>query len=430
MSVSIQVYRCRIGSFQAASRSQCRTRRSPACTTPTSQCPGWAWSTFLILVLASFQLLQLQSLPSPSYREYIPKYSDSRSTLPTWAWSSPASSWTGLHSSPSRIVQVRHNVAVKPFLSSKDWNFLAKMVQRNRSQRGHGIKLIHWNKGPSFLANKHHEIEDSWKPHVFGLSEANLKRGHDQSLVQHQDYDLHICDTLNNPELGISRIVVYCHKSLVVKRRRDLEDNNISAIWLEIGLPRQKKILHCQAYREWQHLGQADNLSGKIAAQLQRWESFLSKCELALMEGKEVVVMMDANLDFLKWDRDDLPPSDSTSKLKPLITKLFNQIFPYGVSQLVKSATRTWPGQADSGLDHIYSNKPEKLSDVHSEFMGGSDHRLLKVVRFSKSLKRSARYVRKRCFKNFKPEEFIQAVRQLSWYSLYLCQDVNQASQI
>ena len=140
--------------------------------------------------------------------------------------------------------------------------------------------------------------------------------------------------------------------------------------------------------------------------------------------------MIDANLDFLKWNRDDLPASDSTSKLKPLITKLFNQIFPYGVSQLVKSATRTWPGQADSGLDHIYSNKPEKLSDVHSEFMGGSDHRLLKVVRFSKSLKRSARYVRKRCFKNFKPEEFIQAVRQLSWYDLYLCQDVNQASQI
>ena len=148
------------------------------------------------------------------------------------------------------------------------------------------------------------------------------------------------------------------------------------------------------------------------------------------MEGKEVVVMMDANIDFLKWCRDDLPASDSTSKLKPLIKLLFDKIFPYGVSQLVKTATRTWPGQTDSGLDHIYSNKPEKLSEVHSEFMGGSDHRLLKIVRFSKSLKRSARYVRKRCFKNFNPEEFIQAVKQLSWYDLYLCQDVNQASQM
>ena len=232
---------------------------------------------------------------------------------------------------------------------------------------------------------------------------------------------------ISNPDLGMSRIVVYAHKSLVVKRRPDLEDNPSQ---LEIGLPNQRKILHCQAYREWQYLGQADNMSGSIAAQLHRWEIFIAKWELALQEGKEVVVMMDANLDFLKWARDDLPVSDSTNRLKPLIDLLFTKIFPYGVSQLVKTATRSWAGQPDSGLDHIYSNKPEKLSDVHSEYSGGSDHKLLKIVRYTKSLKRSARYVRKRCFKNFNAEKFIQAVRQLSWYDLYLCQDVNQATKI
>ena len=73
------------------------------------------------------------------------------------------------------------------------------MVNGNRSQRGHGIKLLHWNKGPSFLINKHQEVETivaDHKPHVLGLSEANLKREHDQSLVQHQDYILHTCDTI------------------------------------------------------------------------------------------------------------------------------------------------------------------------------------------------------------------------------------------
>ena len=209
-----------------------------------------------------------------------------------------------------------------------------------------------------------------------------------------------------------------------------MEDNAISAIWLEIGLPRQRKIPHCQAYREWQYLGQSNGLSGSIAAQLQRWELFLEKWELALMEGKEVVVMMDANIDFLKWTRDDLPPTDSTYKLRPLIQKLFNQIIPHGVSQLVRTATRTWPGQNDSGLDHVYSNRPEKLSEVQSEYIGGSDHKLLRVVRFEKSLKRSGRYVKKRCFKNFKPEEFIQAVRNLSWYDLYSCEDVNSACEL
>ena len=64
------------------------------------------------------------------------------------------------------------------------------------SQRGHGIKLVHWNKGPSYLINKHQEVEiilANHTPHVLGLSEANLKMGHDQSLIQHQDYDLHTC---------------------------------------------------------------------------------------------------------------------------------------------------------------------------------------------------------------------------------------------
>ena len=76
--------------------------------------------------------------------------------------------------------------------------------------------------------------------------------------------------------------------------------------------------------------------------------------ELALMEGKEVLVMGDINLDFLKWTRTDLPPNDSTMRLNSLTGALFSRIFPHGVSQLVQEATRVWPGQQDSGLDHIY----------------------------------------------------------------------------
>ena len=101
---------------------------------------------------------------------------------------------------------------------------------------------------------------------------------------------------------------------------------------MEVGLPRQWKILVCQAYREWQHLGQADNLSGTLEAQIHRWDIFLTKWETALQEGKEVIVMMDANLDFLKWARDDLPAADSTRRIRPLIEQLFSRIFPLGVS--------------------------------------------------------------------------------------------------
>ena len=120
--------------------------------------------------------------------------------------------------------------------------------------------------------NKHPEIENiiaGHQPHILGLSEANLKKNVDPRLVHHDDYLLHTAPTLDNPALEVSRVVVYTHSSLVVKRRPDLEDSSLSAIWLEVGLPRQRKILVANVYREWQHMGQGqDNQTGSVAAQL------------------------------------------------------------------------------------------------------------------------------------------------------------------
>ena len=323
--------------------------------------------------------------------------------------------------------------ALPPSVSAKIRNKEARMIHGNRGQRGHGIKILHWNKGPSFLQNKHQDIETiiaGHTPHVLGLSEANFKTDHDASLVQHRDYNFHTCSTLQNQGLGISRVAVYTHNSLIVKRRPDLENDTISSIWLECGLPRQKKILICHAYREWQYVGQQGTNSGSVQAQLERWCIFLDAWERALQEGKEVIVMMDANLDFLKWTRDDLPPNDMTVRLKSLIDQLFSRILPHGVSQLVSVPTRAWPGQPQAGLDHLYSNKPDKLSSVYTEFTGGSDHKLIKVTRFSKSLKRTARYVRKRCYKEFSEAAFCSAVKQISWWDLYACDDASQAACI
>ena len=89
---------------------------------------------------------------------------------------------------------------------------------------------------------------------------------------------------------------------------------------------------------------------------------------------------MDADIDFLKWTRPNLPANDGTKRLKPLIDELFDKIFPHGVSQIVGVPTRMWAGRAESDLDHLYTNHTEKLSEV---------------TRFSKSLPKRARYVRK-----------------------------------
>ena len=43
----------------------------------------------------------------------------------------------------------------------------------------------------------------------------------------------------------MARVAVYTHNTLRVKRREDLEDDTIAAVWLECGLPNQKGILVC-----------------------------------------------------------------------------------------------------------------------------------------------------------------------------------------
>ena len=323
--------------------------------------------------------------------------------------------------------------APSSWLTSVKRNALAKATFGNRSQQGRGIKCVVWNKGSSLLQNKHLEIEsviETHRPHILGLCEANLRNNADTSLVQHQDYQLHVARSISNPELGIARAVVYTHSSLVVKRRADLENDSLSSVWLEIGMPRQRKILVATFYREWQQLNQPDNASRSVQAQLERWCNFLTQWESALSEGREVIVMGDINLDFLKWTRSDLSPTDSTMRLKPLTDALFSRIFPHGVSQLVQEATRVWPGQPDSGLDHIYSNKPGKCSPIYLEFSGGSDHKLLKFTRYAKSITRSVKYVRKRSFKNFNSEEFVEAVKKISWFDLYMCQSPTQAAEL
>ena len=281
--------------------------------------------------------------------------------------------------------------------------------------------------------NKHPEIEniiEGHQPHILGLSEANLRKNVDPRLVQHEGYTLHTAPTIDNPALEISRVVVYTHSSLVVKRRSDLEDSSLSAIWLEVGMPRKRKILVANIYREWQHMGQGhENQSGSIAAQLERWCLFLDKWETALSEGKEVLVLGDINLDFLKWNK-DLPSNDSSSCLKKLSEQIFTRIFPLGVSQLIRVATRVSPASPPSGLDHVYTNKPEKCSEVHTEFAGGSDHRIIKITRYCKSLQNNARYVTKRSFKEFCPSKFCEAVKNLSWFDLYMCDNPSEAADL
>ena len=310
-------------------------------------------------------------------------------------------------------------------------NFYARYTYGNRRQRG--FKIGSWNKGGGFLQNKIHEIENvvsGFHPHILGITEANYFKHHDENMIRIEDYDIITATTLDNPNLAVSRVVVYKHKSIVSKTRYDLMNDNIRSIWMEVGFPNKKKFLVCNVYREWQYLNQATDSSRSIQAQLDRWIIFLDQWERALATGKEVHVLGDINLNHLNWTKPNLSPNDQTYRLKPLINALFTTILPHGVTQCVKVATRVWPGVDNSGLDHYYTNKPEKLSDIQVHHQASSDHMLIFGVRYTKNIVRNIRYVKKRSYKSFNPTEFINEVRSISWWDLYQTTTVDSAVNI
>ena len=91
-------------------------------------------------------------------------------------------------------------------------NFSARYLYGNRINGGSkGVKIAHLNKGPGYLKTKINDIEQSissHRPHILGVSEANLFHDHDENDVQLPEYSLIKCPTILNPRFGYSRVVV------------------------------------------------------------------------------------------------------------------------------------------------------------------------------------------------------------------------------
>ena len=422
MGISIQHYRARIGLFNL------RKNVFRTCTKPTNQKPTRLLFSLRICPVLVFSLVLLIS-PSPGKAFPTQEYQNTHPCpIPRILYSSQI--FKNIH--PCRPVSRTFSACDEihsSYIYTRVSNFQSRYVNGNKTSKG--IKKAHWNKGNSHLMNKMPDIKNivaKYHPQILGISEANLLDNHDQSLVAIPDFNLHVCPTITNPSIGNSRVVVYTHKDVVAKLRADLMCNTYSSIWLEVGLPGHKRFLVNQSYREWQQKGSTS--SSSLPEQLARWFVFLEQWERALATGLEVHCTGDMNINHCNWMNPNLPRSNQSYKLRELIAALFTKIFPWGVSQLVSGPTRHFPGQESTGLDHYYTNRPDKISTVQTHHCGSSDHMLVFAVRKSKSIKTSSRYIRKRSYRHFNSTMFVKAVQELSWLDIYLCSEVDTAVEL
>lgn len=293
--IDINVHRQRIGMFSQPGQRKFKMHNN--CTTNKKQNRGFSISILQLILLLS-TLSYLQFISNDQQTQFLSNEGWKNENWKIANFDEPALS----------------NKQPISRLSNNNW--YARYTYGNRKNRG--IKLSHWNAGSAHLPNKLHEIKSvisRHHPHIFGVSESNLLKKHKLEDVQIPDYELITAQTMENPQLQYSRVVVYKHSSIISKVRSDLMSNQFSSIWMECGLPNKRKFLVCNLYREWQFLGQGlDKSSLDINNQLSRWLIFLDQFERALDTGMEIYCIGDVNIDFLTWTRTDLDPQHKTVK--------------------------------------------------------------------------------------------------------------------
>ena len=83
-----------------------------------------------------------------------------------------------------------------------------------------------------------------------------------------------------------------------------------------------------------------------------------------------------------------------------------------------------------SCIDHVYTNAKHRCSNIAVTSAGCSDHDMISYTRYSKEPPSPARTIRKRSYKNFKPENYLADLGAVDWTDVLTCVDVDTANDL
>ena len=310
-------------------------------------------------------------------------------------------------------------------------NFYAKLTYGNKQATKKGLKNLHLN--IRSIRNKIAEVRnivEQKKPHIFGLSECELRKSKtfDEKQIKLPGYDiLYPKSWLAN---GYARVLVYIKSSLEYEQLFDLETESVQSIWVKGGFKNTRKILFCHMYRE-----HTCSLGNSLRNQKENLEKLLLQWENAseLKTGQdscEIHIMGDMNLDAMygNWLKKSYHLY-SLSKMVQVACKMTN------LTQLVCQPTRCQfnavTGQTSmSCIDHVYTNCKARCSEVVITSFGNSDHDLVEYTRYAKDPPMPARTIKKRSYKNFILNDFLDHLSKIDWTPVYVSQDIDQAVEI
>ena len=400
--IDLNLYRCRIGTFNQRSSQKI----SKFCGSEDLY-PNFMKLILLlmkIILVAAIYITYQHSLITPSASSYLENVN---SCSDLWY------NWTGL--------------------VGLTGNFFARYLYGNIDRKDpKGIRVFHLN--IRSLQNKVLEVKNIVKeknPHILGISECELKkisRTLDVEKLKVPGYNIVFPKSWEAH--GYARVVVYIKKTLEYSRVEELEDENLQTIWLKCGFKNSKPGFYCNGYRE-----HTSSLGSSIADQKRNLILFLEQWEKALSFGNpaepnDIFILCDMNLDSFngRW----LQPDYHLHSLSQLVNSFCNTS---NVTQLVKEITRSQfnsvANKTDlSCIDHIYSNVPYRCSTPTVTTSGCSDHDMIGVIRLSKEPPSVPRTIRKRSYKTFNKEKFLEDLAREDWNEVLACPDLDECVSI
>ena len=303
-------------------------------------------------------------------------------------------------------------------ISRKMRNKSVKIVNGNGKN---SISISHWNLGSKKWTNKRNQIQalvDTDCPDVIFISEANL----DELTPLHESvimgYDITLPKTVVRN--GTARLVLLTKLDLDFELLENLMDDIVSSIWIKISNRGAKGLLVCGVYREHQYLNQQTDWSLQPLEQSRRWAQFLRQVENARITAA-CYLIGDFNLDYCKWDNPDFTHQQMIEDTK-------NTLEAGGFFQQIEEVTRSWPGQVDSLIDHIWTNEPMRILEVSNVVRSVADHNVISARIRIKGSDSKRLDVRKRSYKNFDPILYRMKLENENWSDIYEIEDVDIAN--
>merc|ERR1712240_272533 len=241
----------------------------------------------------------------------------------------------------------------------QDYNNKINHIQNGNIMKKGTFTLVTWNKGNGTFKNKRDDILltiDRYRPDIFAIHEANFDlnsdRGFDNYVIE--------ANTLCKGH-QISRTIMLIKQGIPYKRRKDLENDYIASIWVQIKINSKVSTLISSFYRQWSLPQELKiNNSNSPASQKDRYSIFTNQISRASKEGRDIVILTDENIDSLQ-------DKSSTGYCKNIQLKTLcdNSIIENSLTYHNNKATfcRKW---VKSCIDYIISNCPLKIMNVRT----------------------------------------------------------------